>query len=315
MSSSASPYEETPSRGVSHVRRARTARARIGIAALLSGPLSWAACGGPPPPVPGPAPAQALSACPPPLLRAAGRVQPSRVRVENRTSDTLVVWLDRCRRHSRLARVAPGASANVRLPDRLVAFPEGLRFHAYTESPARHAGVFVLPVSEVPILELALSDATRADEADLARLRSGEDARDVGGFLVGTGSEGGGYAAVFSGDGAVLTWACDGRGRRHLTLGTDRTWRADEMAVRVRADGGAWQEPRRWRVVVGLSPSAIAPEADVERVTRLALASRELSLVLDPVGEGGREAHAFDVTGLERALREQRCFASLLGGA
>ena len=83
--------------------------------------------------------------CPVPLDRSEGRTVPRRIRLANETADTLDVWLDRCFRHTRLGTIPPGGVLQPRLPERLVAFPEGLRLHTQRlAGSSEYFGLFVI---------------------------------------------------------------------------------------------------------------------------------------------------------------------------
>jgi hypothetical protein len=66
--------------------------------------------------------------------------------------------------------------------------------------------------------------------------------------------------------------------------------------------------------VKGLSDAASAAPQRVDALTRGALAARELDITLTVPRSGSREAHAFDVSGLARALAGLGCSASIVGG-
>ena len=95
--------------------------------------------------------------CPLPLVWPSAEQTPRRVRIRNRTADTLVVDLDRCFRYTTLAPVAPGQVVQANLPARMIAYPDGFRFHAFTGSP-RVGSWRVLPV---PGLTLELVPTAR----------------------------------------------------------------------------------------------------------------------------------------------------------
>lgn len=253
-----------------------------------------------------------MDRCPPPLLLRDGQVRPVRVRLENPTSDTLTVFLDRCFHHTRVARIAPGQWVQAPLPRQLVAFPEGLRFHAFDATGDGYVGTWVAPVRKEPILRLTLASAQAVPDSLLTHfaLRAGQ-AR-VGNFAVSDDEDRGvGYAAVFARDTpAILSWACGEDGRRYLTLGTGGSLGGDRVAVRLRLDGGAWSDGV-WGVSSGPSDAAVVPEADVERLTLDALGARRLEVVLRPTA-GAPQAHVFDLEGLDGALAGKPCFSGLL---
>lgn len=241
---------------------------------------------------------------------------PRRVRLVNESPDTVDVWIDRCFWHTRLATVPPGRSAQPRLPERLVAFPEGLRFHANAlRDPIEYLGVFTLPLAEVPVLELVVSEGTRADPASLRQVVLDDSVRVGGGAVIQGDDDAGGYTALFAvRTSAVLSWACGEGGRRFVSLSLAGRVEGDEAEVRVRTDGGDWRPLGRWRVQSGGPTDAVvAPEAHLESLTRAALEARELAFVVTE-DSGGTQAHAFDLEGLADALSARACWAAVVGG-
>ena len=184
--------------------------------------LLLAACAKAPPP-PLPPEAARLGVCPPPLAFEAGAVVPRWVRLENRMADTLTVFIDRCWRHTLVADVPPGMARQVRLPESVVAYPEGLRFHVFDKRATTHLGVYALPVESRPVLSLVVDGESRVEQGRLEwyDLEEEGSGRGAGRFALGS-DEQGAYAAVWAdGSPAILTWACsEGDGRRHLALST-----------------------------------------------------------------------------------------------
>lgn len=129
--------------------------------------LLTSSCGGSPPlssPIP------RVGRCPAPVVRQPERIVPRRVLLVNATEDTVDIWIDRCMHHTRLATVPPGRSAQPRLPEPLVAFPGGLRFHAHRlRGVADYFGLFTVPLEEVPILEVVIDHGLRAEPDSLGR--------------------------------------------------------------------------------------------------------------------------------------------------
>jgi hypothetical protein len=210
----------------------------------------------------------------------------------------------------------------VRLPDPLVAFPEGLRFHAYHSSRVEHVGVFTVPVTDAPIFDLLLTDDAAVPDSLLTPVSFNPGDGRVGSFAVSDGlprpggpdrvPDQGGYAAVWARRTlAILTWACDGDGRRHLTLSTGDKLGGGRATVRLRWNGGTLADAGSWQISTNVTDAVLAPRAQVDALTRRALASHQLDvLLIDEAGE--RHLHEFTVAGLDRALEARRCFADLL---
>lgn len=97
-----------------------------------------------------------LGACPPPLTWSAGEPRPRAVRIANRTPDTVLVFLDRCRGHNRVGEVAPGRSRLFELPGPLVEVRGGLTFHAFVPRTTSYHSRTTVPLDTVAILDLAL---------------------------------------------------------------------------------------------------------------------------------------------------------------
>lgn len=275
-----------------------------------------AACGGPSPPVPGPRPAPAAAAskltCPPPVQRGGGRIVPRRIRLVNESPDTVDVWIDRCFWHTRLATIPPGRTVQPRLPERLVVFPEGLRFHAnVVRTQMEYLGAFTLPLEEVPVLELVVSDETTTDPASLQQMVLDDSVRVGGGAVIQGEDETGGYTALFAlRTSSILSWACGEGGRRHLTLSVPGRLEGAEVAVRARVDEGEWEPLGAWPVQSGPTDAVVAPDDLVASLTARALEGRALDVVVTEAS-GSTQAHAFDVADLGPALSERGCWAEL----
>lgn len=290
----------------------------LGLSVLMA-----AGCGGPAvPPTPVPQGVSALDRCPPPLLTSAGSTRARRVRLVNRTADTVTVFIDRCFHHTRVASVSPGGSRLMRLPEPLVAFPEGLRFHAYHASRGEHIGVFTVAVTDAPVIDLLLAADAAVPDSRLTPVAFNPGDGRVGSFAVSDGPPGaggpdrgpdqGGYAAVWARRTlAILTWACDAGGRRHLTLSTGDKLGGGPATVRLRWDGGTFADAGSWTISTNVTDAVLAPRAQVDALTRRALAANELDVLLID-DQGGRHLHEFTIEGLERALEARRCFAELL---
>lgn len=279
---------------------------------VLVAVVSVAGCGGPEPPqVPRPA-GQALTSCPPPLTFRPDQIRPTRVRFDNPTADTLTVFIDRCRHHTRLADIAPGRWAQVPLPDRLVAFPEGLRFHAFDLGEYRRVGTYTTAVVAEPILRVRLGEEEIVPDSTLVRLDPGEGQESVGAFAV--SEDFGGYAAVWARhSAAILTWSCGEDGRRYVTISTADKLAGDRVDVSLVVGVGRPEPMGAWEVQEGVTDAVVVPEASVDTLTRIALGAAELSFVLADAADV-RRAHTFQTRDLREALAGHACFASLLAG-
>jgi len=153
-------------------------RSRFGsvmaICVLVLGLLAQACRTAGPPPEPVP-PQITGESCPLPVLMPAGKPQPRWVRMVNRTSDTLTVFVDRCFWHTRLARVPPGTARRALLPGELIAYDGGLLLHAFTSR--EHFGSFLTPIRPEPLLEMELTAAGIVDQDRLPSyaLKPGEE--------------------------------------------------------------------------------------------------------------------------------------------
>lgn len=280
-------------------------------------PLFAVACGGSQPlPVVEPAGDESGRFCPLPLVFGQGEVRPVRVRIENRTDRPLLVFIDRCYHHTRVADIPPGRIRQPSLPERLVAFPEGLRFHAFDGQAGDHVGVFTVPVEERPVLHLVLDEARRADPDSLAQflLSEVQGSEMAGTWALRTEDEGGGWAALWANPGAgILTWSCV-EDRRGVTLGTSDSFTGDAVDVRVRRDDGEWAGLGAWPVQRGIRDALVVPEERHGDLRRWFGGSATVDLVTED-GEGGgearaRRAHRFETEGLEEALAALGCWGA-----
>lgn len=260
--------------------------------------------GGTAPPSPVPRGLSELDRCPAPLLRAAGESVVRRVRVVNRTGVEATVFVDRCFRHTRVVDVPPGAERLARLPRELIAFPEGLRFHAFDMAEREYLGVYTVQPDDGPVYDLILDDGLAVPDSALVPLVFDPSHARVGSFVV----ESGRFAAVWArGTMAVLTWACDGDARRHLTLSTGDTFAGEHVSVEVRAGREEFVAAGDWTVARDVSDALLAPADEAGQVTARALGATTLAVLV--VGEGGvRRVHEFGVGELARALDDLGCW-------
>jgi hypothetical protein len=214
-----------------------------------------------------------------------------------------------------MATIPPGEETQPRLPEQLVEFPEGLRFHANAlRDPIEYLGIFTIPVAEAPVLELVLSHATRADPDGLRGVVLGETGAGGGSAILVSDEDDGGYAAVFAHrTAAVLSWACGVAGDRYLSLNTAGRLGGSRVGIRFRVDGGPWEDAGSWDVHPGPTESVVVPEEQVEPLTLRSLAATEVAFVVT-TEKGAKQAHAFEVTGLADALATRPCFRALAAG-
>jgi hypothetical protein len=270
-------------------------------------PLLLAACGGPPAPgTPAPDGNAGVQYCPPPLVFEPGAPHPVRLRIENRTADTLDVWIDRCWWHTWLASVPPGKYRQPALPDRLITFPEGLRFHAFDMGRRSRYGIYHVPFEERGILTLVLDDGSRVPRDSLTMYAlEGQDAgRTIGTFAVLTAPDRG-YAALQAEHGlAIMTWSCaDGEPEVGVSLPTKVE--GEEVDVGARRDEGAFESVGRWRVQRGPRDAVVPPEGARAAFRRRLSGSAVVDLRVDD--DRARQVHRFHVDGLEEALGALGC--------
>ena len=262
--------------------------------------LALAACAHPP--APRPAPSAYLR----PLCTAAAVVpsdepHPVRVEVDNRTGHDIRIVLDRCLRLTLVGVVAADRTASLRLPDRLLRFGDGLRFHAFTQSPNAWYGAFQSDF-DVPVAHLTVSE-----EAARARLQQPDSltgVRAVVGSIVEHADDRLARVSVFSSESyAVLTWQCRG-GKPELTFASGGRLHADPTLT---LDVGHIERSfGRWSLVRAFTDGAVAPDAVIAPFTAATRGARVLTLgVRDGPGDGVR--YVFDARGLDEALRRLSC--------
>lgn len=133
------------------------------VIAVLVGVAAAACAGSEPARDPAPRPA-ADRICPPPLIAPNGVRTAAAVRVDNRGGRAWVVFLDRCRGHTRLGTVDPGRTRLFSLPPALIAYDDGVRFHLFgTEGSPPPRRSFAVPVDTSRVLKLVVpaADAER----------------------------------------------------------------------------------------------------------------------------------------------------------
>lgn len=278
----------------------RMSRVAVAPALLLAPLFAASACAHTP--GAGPAPSAHLR----PLCTAAAVVpsdgpRPVRVEVDNRTGQDIRIVLDRCLRHTLIGVVAADRTASFRLPDRLLLFGDGLRFHAYTQSPNAWYGAFTsdfaVPSAHLEVSKEAARVARRGPE-DLA------GARAAVGSVVAHADDGMARVSVFSSESyAVLTWLCRD-GAAELTFASGGRLRGDPtLTLRTGADERLFG---RWTLVRAFTDGAIAPDAVLASFTAAARSARAFTLaVRDGPGEAAR--YTFDGHGLDEALRTLGC--------
>lgn len=296
---------------------------RTALPLLVVSLVPVAACGGPPPAPPPVPPELEGRDCPLPLVLPPDEVRPRFVRLRNPTDTELAVFLDRCFWHTRLADVPPGRFRQPRLPDELIGFEEGLRFHAYDHADGRYVGTWVSPVGESGVLEVVLGEEERVERDSLAGdygLPKGAE-RSAADQTRTTDPERG-YAAVWGlGGGGVLTWACSddvlflsvalGRKTRSGQRAGAGDPRVDErpppIPVGVRFDpSGAWSDAGAWPVTTSFTDAVVAPAEWADSITLRALETGRLELQTDE-GRLRRTTFVFDVEGMGAELRLLPC--------
>lgn len=90
-----------------------------------------------------------------PATFGAGEPRPYGVRIENRSADSVVVFLDGYTGHVRVGDVAGGETRTFPLQGQLVTYPAGLRFHAFGWGDQDHTAI-TIPMGGGPILDLPI---------------------------------------------------------------------------------------------------------------------------------------------------------------
>lgn len=259
------------------------------------------------------------SRCPLPLAWPSAAQTPQRIRLENPNDVPLVVVIEGCFRLTRLAEVPPHAALQPALPPRMIAFREGIRFHAFVEDSARFVGSWHVPPRPGPSLDLVLDtlEVTKGElslfdpvEVEASRTESDYAPRRI--------EDSGGQVYVMVpgvGDGGFLVFSCGG-GRRWVSVSTSTTIRFDTADVAVGYDGGD-PEPARWEVLHSMSDAVLAPARGVDSLAvRMARAERvNVQVALRP-GRGDLRptptTFAFLTGGLAGELSDVPCFRGLM---
>src|SRR5690606_19825903 len=95
------------------------------VVAAAAASVLVAGCSRRPPPT---LPAARLD-CPPPMLWRAGEPRPQLLRVVNHSADSVAVFTDDCMAGTRVGDLGPGRTRLFALPERLIAYRDGLRLH------------------------------------------------------------------------------------------------------------------------------------------------------------------------------------------
>lgn len=233
--------------------------------------------------------------------------QPGRVLVSNRTDRDLHVLVDGCGEHILLGAVPSAAEASLRLPRRLFAFRDGLRFHAFSVlTRERYGSYAVMP--ERPVSRLVISpDAPRlgitAPEASPSPI---EWSQAISTYVGDDWS----YASAFSNSTpSVLTWQCLG-GRPLLTLSATGALER-EPVVSFRFGTRAARDYGAWEVVRSIQDGVIAPDHVLADLTRRAIGhtSAQVSLSTE---QDVPQGHSFLLRGLKEALARMPCLVEVL---
>jgi hypothetical protein len=204
--------------------------------------------------------------CPLPLAWPSAEQTPRRVRIRNATSDSLVVVIDRCFHYTTVASVAPGATVQASLPPRLIAFPDGIRFHAYIDTEARFVGSWHVPPDPRPALDLVLDSITRA-RGELFLYDAVREGAPASMPRILEDGEGESYLMLPEvADGGFLIWSCGG-GRRWVSMSTGLELPRDTAEVRTRFDGGEWSGDEGWEVLHSLTDAVLVPASAIDSLT------------------------------------------------
>lgn len=116
--------------------------ARAALVALV--PAGVWSCGGTSELVPRPDPGGLGLPCEGAYVIGSDLERPARIEVWNETDAELRITLDGCRSIHHLGWVRAGGRTTFPLPETLVAFPDGLRFHVFRVEPGQAAGTHVV---------------------------------------------------------------------------------------------------------------------------------------------------------------------------
>jgi hypothetical protein len=242
-------------------------RARLFVLGLAG---AWAGCASAPPAPPPVLAGPTRVDCPLPLVWASAAETPRRVRITNPTDRLLTVVVDRCFNHTLIDDVPPGTTIQPVLPRRLIAYPEGIRFHAFDLEGERFVGSWHVAAEPKPLLELVLDTTTRvAGDLFYFDVKQGSTSAP----MMREGDDGEDYVMLPDvGGGGFLIWSC-GEGRRWLSLSTGLKLGGDSTGVRVAFDRVEFaNEP--WPILQSLTDAVLAPEAQVDPLTTRAAAAR-----------------------------------------
>jgi len=272
----------------------RTAALPIVTAALLLAGCAHAHSAGPTSTEP-PPPCAGTSSVP------SDQPRPVRVAVENHTEQEIRILLDRCLWWTRLGTVEAGRTAYLRLPDRLLRFGEGLRFHAFTETPNRwygaYAGDFGVPMAH---LVVGPDNALQAVTAPDSLAGDGGETRAV----LSRALAGAPAVSAFSFDSyAVLTWRCTVEGTE-LTFSSGGRLAGDPS---VTLSLGSGELPfGTWSLIRAYTDGAAAPAGVVGDFTAAVRRAQGITLLVG-VEAGNPERYSFDTRELDAALRGLDC--------
>lgn len=142
------------------------------------------------------------------------------LRVRNERDTSVVVVMDRCASHTRVALVAGGAQERASLPDIIVRWTSGYRFLVYEDESGKYLGTLHLgdPEGDMPPVLTIPSEFT-----DPVPSRAGEGPPDYERFRAVATSRNGDQQAVsvFAGNTpGVLLWYCADRNTPRVILST-----------------------------------------------------------------------------------------------
>ena len=122
-----------------------------------------AACGKKPPPRPTPVPTRETeSAICPAQMWQPGEERPGGIQVENRSADSVIVFLVRCLGSTRVADLGPGETNVVALPNGALNYNGLIRFRTY-RGPQRIFGLELAQPLGDPYVRLIIPEQARAE--------------------------------------------------------------------------------------------------------------------------------------------------------
>ena len=129
------------------------------IGLLAAGAVGCGRKAPPAPPVRALEVSEPLSGCPNPVWQP-GQLRPAEIEVVNQSADSVLVFMDRCRGHTRVGDLGPLESAVLPMPNGAVSYDGSIRFFTYRGRERRSGVELVRPMGA---LRLVIPEAARAE--------------------------------------------------------------------------------------------------------------------------------------------------------